>query len=566
MGATAMDKITFDILWNRLIAATNEQAAALMRSSFTSVVRDAGDLSAAVFDRRGRMVAQAVTGTPGHINSMATGMRYFLEKYPAAGLKPGDILITNDPWKTASQLHDITVVTPVFRSDRLIAFFGSCCHTLDIGGRGLSADAPSIYEEGILIPVTKLYEAGRPVEVLFDMMRSNVRTPEEMIGDLHSQIVGNRVGGEQLLDFLEEFGLEDIEALSDEITDRTEQAMRECIGQIPDGSYSFALDGDGFDDNLHLAASVTIEGDRMFIDYAGSSGASKLGINVCLNYTRAYTIYGLKCALSPEVPNNDGTFRAIEIVAPEGSILNAQHPSAVCGRHLVGHYLPSLIMGALAKAGVKRYMAPGYDGLWESHIVGNDEETGKLYAFTWFSSGGTGALANQDGFSATAYPSSVANVAAEVIETCTPMRVVSRSLRQDSGGAGTFRGGLGQVFELEIRTSQPISFAGIYERLETAAPGMDRGLAGATGRVTCDPEQKFEAKKANFLKGGTRIKLELPGGGGVGLPTERDPQRVLEDVSSGYVSLEAAREIYGVYIDPVAMTVDEDRTKSARNV
>lgn len=560
-----MDKITFDILWNRLIAATNEQAAALMRSSFTSVVRDAGDLSAAVFDRRGRMVAQAVTGTPGHINSMATGMRHFLEKYPVETLSPGDILITNDPWKTASQLHDMTVVTPIFRGERLVAFFGSCCHTLDIGGRGLSADSRSIYEEGILIPVTKLYEAGRPVEVLFDLMRSNVRTPEEMVGDLHSQIVGNQIGGRQLLDFLEEFGLEDIEALSDEITDRTEQAMRDCIARIPDGSYTFTLNGDGFDDKLHLAANVTVSGDRMVIDYAGSSGPSALGINVCLNYTKAYTIYGLKCALSPEVPNNDGTFRPIEIVAPEGSILNARHPAAVCGRHLVGHYLPSLVMGALAKAGVERYMAPGYDGLWESHIVGNDDETGKLYAFTWFSSGGTGALSTQDGFSATAYPSGVASVAAEVIETRAPMRVVSRSLRRDSGGPGKFRGGLSQVLELEIRTREPISFAGIYERLNNPAPGMNGGLPGATGRVTCDLGQAFEAKKANMLKGGTRIVLELPGGGGVGSPMERDPQRVLEDVSSGYVSPEVARDVYGVHIDPVAMTIDEDRTRAARS-
>jgi N-methylhydantoinase B len=543
-----MDPITLDILWGRLIATVNEQATALMRSSFTSIVRDAGDLSAAVFDRRGRMVAQAVTGTPGHINSMASGMRHFLKRFPEPALRDGDVLITNDPWKTASQLNDITVVTPVFRRGRLIAFFGCCCHTQDIGGRGLSADSKSIYEEGLIIPLSKLYEAGKPNEMLFELIRCNVRTPEEAVGDLHSQITGNAVGGQQLLRFLDEFDLEDMETLSDAITDRTEAAMRERIQALPDGDYTYTLRADGFGDPLVLKARLEVRGDLLVVDFEGSAAASPLGINVCLNYTSAYTTYGLKCALSPEIPNNDGSFRPIEIRAPLGSILNAVPPSAVCGRHLVGHYLPSLVMGALAGVGGTRVMAPGSDALWESHIMGTDPRTGRETSFTWFASGGTGALTHQDGLSATAFPSGVANVAVEIIESLAPVRVRRRALRADSGGAGKFRGGLGQTLEFEIATRGAGHFVGMYDRVRNAAPGFGGGGFGAVGKVETADGKAIEPKRIVDLPTGAVVRLDLPGGGGMGSPWERDPAAVHEDVCNGYVSVSAARFSYGVAI------------------
>jgi len=543
-----MDPITLDILWGRLIATVNEQATALMRSSFTSIVRDAGDLSAAVFDRRGRMVAQAVTGTPGHINSMAAGMRHFLDRFPESSLRDGDVLITNDPWKTASQLNDITIVTPVFRHGRLIAFFGCCCHTQDIGGRGLSADSKSIYEEGLIIPISKLYDAGTPNEMLVELIRCNVRTPDEAIGDLHSQITGNAVGGRQLLRFLDEFGLEDIEMLSDAITDRTEAAMRERIKSLPDGDYDYTLRADGFGDPLVLRARLEVRGDKLTVDYEGSAGASPLGINVCLNYTRAYTTYGLKCALSPEIPNNDGSFRPIEIRAPAGSILNAVPPSAVCGRHLVGHYLPSLVMGALSGVAGTHVMAPGSDALWESHIMGADPRTGRETSFTWFASGGTGALTHQDGMSATAFPSGVANVAVEVIEALAPVRVHCRALRTDSGGAGRFRGGLGQTLEFEIATRGAGHFVGMYDRVRNAAPGFAGGCDGAAGQVATAEGAPIEPKRIVDLPPGAVVRLHLPGGGGMGPPSERDPAAVRDDVRNGYVSVAAARSMYRVAI------------------
>ena len=472
-----MDQLVLEVLWNRLISVVNEQAAALMRTSFTSIVREAGDLSAGVFDRRGRMIAQAVTGTPGHINPMATCMHHFLAKYPVDSLRPGDVLITNDPWKTASQLNDITIVTPIFKGDRLVALFGNCCHALDIGGRGLAADLREVFEEGLFIPVLKLYDAGAPVEPVFEFLRANVRTPEEVLGDVHSQVVGNQVGGRQLLSFLEEFDLADIEALSDVILERTERAMRERIAALPDGDYRYGCEIDGFDAPVRIEVTVRVRGDELIVDYAGSSPTVGHGINVAFNYTAGYTTYGVKCAISPDVPNNEGSFRPVTVTAPEGCILNAPYPCAIGGRHLVGHFLPSAVFAALADALPERVIAPGADALWDTQIFGEDPRTGRRFTYVWFSTGGTGALATKDGLSATAFPSGIAGVPAEVIEALSPVVVKRRELRRDSGGAGEFRGGLGQTLELAVQGERPFMFSGLYERIDHPAPGLHGGAA-----------------------------------------------------------------------------------------
>lgn len=561
----SIDQITLDVLWNRMISTVNEQAAALMRSSFTSIVREAGDLSAGVFDRRGRMVAQAVTGTPGHINSMATGMIRFLERFPAASLSPGDVLITNDPWKIASQLNDIAIATPVFKDGVLVAFLANCCHALDIGGRGLSADSRSVFEEGLFIPVMKLYDGGKPVNPVFELLAANVRTPEEVLGDIHSQVAGNEVGGRQLLSFMAEFGLDDIEAVSEEIISRSERAMRDRIREIPDGEYSYHLSIDGFAVPIGIHTKVLIEGDSLTVDFSGSSGPAPLGINVTLNYTRAYATYGVKCAISPEVPNNEGSFRPVKVIATEGSLLNAAYPAAVGGRHLVGHFLPSAVMGALAQALPSRVMAPGFDALWDTHIYGVDRKTGRPFSYTWFSSGGTGALCDKDGLSATAYPSGIAGVPVEVIEAVAPLVIRRRELRADSGGPGTFRGGLGQVMEIEVLTRQPYLFSGLYERTKFAASGLHGGSAGATGRLLTDNGVELLPKLSRLLPPGTVTTLETPGGGGFGSALDRNPALVLNDVRGGYVSAESARSNYGVAIDTEHWRIDEAETARLRS-
>jgi N-methylhydantoinase B len=548
----SMDPVLLEVLWSRLIAVVNEQSAALMRTSFTSVVREAGDISAGVFDRRGRMIAQAVTGTPGHINSMATSMRHFLAAFPLETLAPGDVLVTNDPWKTASQLNDITVMTPVFRSGRLVAFFGNTCHALDIGGRGLSADAGEVFEEGLQIPVMKLYDRARQNTALLEVVRANVRTPDEVLGDLHAQVVGNEIGGQQLLGFLAEFGLDDIETLSDVIVERSEAAMRERIAALPDGVYRYGLDCDGFDATapVHIAVAATVRGDHLTIDYAGSSPQVAQGINVALNYTHAYTTYAVKCAVSPDVPNNEGSFRPVTVTAPEGSILNARFPAAVAGRHLVGHFLPSAIFGALAEVVPDRIKAPGFDGLWDTQIFGYDPRRAAPFTYVWFSAGGTGALAGRDGLSATAFPSGIAGTPVEVIETLSPVVIRRRELRQDSGGPGRFRGGLGQVLEIAVRTDRPFLFSGLYERIAFPAPGLRGGRPGLPGTVTTsDLAAPVRPKTRTLLPAGTEVTLRLPGGGGFGPPSERDPRLVLDDVRNGYVSPDRALADYGVAVD-----------------
>ncbi|MEL6264171.1 MAG: hydantoinase B/oxoprolinase family protein, partial [Pseudomonadota bacterium] len=523
--------------WDRLIGTVNEQAAALIRSSFTSIVREAGDLSAGVFDRRGRMVAQAVTGTPGHINSMATGMVHLLDRHPPDSLAEGDVLVTNDPWLTASQLNDITVATPVFREGRVVAFFASCCHALDLGGRGLSADSRSIYEEGLAIPILKLYEAGRPVQPILDIIAANSREPEAVLGDLHSQVVGNAVGARQLTEMMDAFALPDIEALSDAIVDRSRAAMHAAIASLPDGRYPYTLTLDGFETPITLAVTVVVEGTRLEVDFAGSSGAVDRGINVAVNYTRAYATYGVKCAVCPEVPNNEGTLSAIEITAPEGSVLNARRPAAVGGRHLVGHFVPSAIMGALAGALPDAVAAPGADGLWDTHIAGEDRH-GRPFSFTWFASGGVGAMAGRDGLSATAYPSGIAGVPVEVIETRAPLVIGRRGLAEGSGGRGRHRGGLGQAMTVEVLSDRPYLFSGLYERIATPAPGLAGGEPGAPGALAATGPDgaaiPLAPKITTTLPAGTVVSLTLPGGGGFGPPGTRDPDAAAADRREGY--------------------------------
>jgi len=554
----SLDQLKLEVLWNRLVATVNEQAAALMRTSFTSIVREAGDLSAGVFDRRGRMIAQAVTGTPGHINSMATCMRHFLAAHPVDSLSPGDVLITNDPWMTASQLNDITVVTPAFRNGRCVGFFGNCCHALDIGGRGLE-----IYEEGLQIPVLKLFDAGRPNETLFALVRKNVRAPAEVMGDLHSQVVGNEVGVRQLVAFLDEFGLDDIEAVADSIVERSAEAMRRRIGELPDGRYPFTMEIDGFDAPVTLRATIVIAGRTLTVDYAGTSDAVDRGINVALNYTAAYTTYGVKCAISPDIPNNEGSFAPVVVTAPEGCIVNCRHPSPVAGRHLVGHFLPSLVFGALSAILPEKVMAAGFDALWDTQIYG-DRPDGERFAYVWFAAGGAGAIHGRDGLSATAFPSGIAGVQTEMIEALAPIVVRERALVPDSGGPGRWRGGLAQSFTLGVRGDRPFTFSGLYDRIEHPAHGLGGGEAGAPGRLSTRSGAPLRAKTRVTLPAGEEVTLELPGGGGYGPPFERDVAAVRADVAGGYVSPERAEAHYGVVIDAATLTVDEAATRRLR--
>jgi N-methylhydantoinase B len=543
-----LDPITLEVLWNRLLAVVNEQQVALMRTAFSTVVRETQDLACGVFDQRGRMIAQSLTGTPGHINAMATGMRHFLAAYPPHTLAPGDVLLTNDPWQTAGQINDMTVVTPVFYGGQVIAYFASTCHAPDIGGHVLSAEAREVYEEGLRIPITRLFAAGQPNDQLLQIIRANVRTPEETVGDLYAQASSNAVGARALLQFMAEFGLDTLEPLADAIISRSERAMRDAIGALPNGTYTHQAWSDGFDQPIVLHVAVTIRGKDLEIDFAGSSPQSRWGINVVLNYTHAYASFAIKAAICPEVPHNHGAFQPVRVSAPAGSILNCREPAAVASRHIIGHFLPGLIFGALAPAMPGRLLAGSADPIWISVWRGQPGGAPEPFTFSLFQCGGMGARANKDGLSATGFPSGVAGVPAEVIEALSPLVLHRRELRADSGGAGRQRGGLGQYCLVGYRGAGAWYVSPMVDRTRYAAQGLDGGQPGALGEVVLSDGTRPQPKALLTLAPGMRVQINLPGGGGYGGAHARPAEHVLADVVSGYVSIEAAEREYGVVV------------------
>lgn len=545
-----MDPIVVEVLANRLVSIVNEQQAALVRTAFSTVVRESEDLACGVFDARGWMVAQSLTGTPGHINAMATGVRHFLAAYPPETLHPGDVLLTNDPWQTSGQINDITVVTPVFAGGRVVAFFANTCHTADIGGRILSAESSEVFEEGLRLPIMKLFSGGAANDDLLAIVRANVRTPDETVGDLYAQAACNDVGARSLVQLLAEFGLDSIEPLSDEILSRSERAMREAIRALPDGTYRHESLSDGFDEPIRLAVALTVDGDELTIDFADSSPQSRYGINLVLNYTHAYSTFAAKAALAPDVPHNEGSFRPVQVTAPPGSILNCLEPAPVGTRHLIGHLLPGVIFGALAPVLPERLIATGADATWLTIWRGVDRRE-RPFSLTLFQSGGTGARPTKDGLSTTGFPSGVAGVPAEVIETLTPLVQLRRELRTDSGGAGRLRGGLGQVTEMACRSGLPWSVSTLIDRTRFAASGLDGGRPGALGELSLSSAKPVQPKSVLRLDPDVNVCLSPPGGGGYGDPRQRDAKRVLADVVDGYVSIESARKEYGVVLEYV---------------
>ena len=543
MKTRASDPVFVEVAWSRLISVVEQEAQALLRTAFTNIVRESGDLSAGVFDLQGRMVAQAITGTPGHINSMALAVRHVLDALPPETLVPGDVLATNDPWLASGHLNDITVVTPVFHRERLVGYTASTCHAMDIGGRGITVDALDCYEEGFLLPPCRLYAADRPQQVL-ELLAANVRAPEAVMGDLHAQVSGNAVGAHRLVEMLEEFGLDDIEDLAAAILDRSEAGMRAAIAEIPDGEYRSELRLDGFEEPVVIRTRVVVRGDALTVDYAGSSPASKRAINVVLNYTKAYTTYGVKCVVAPHVPNNAGSFRPVTITAPEGSLLNAVRPAPVASRHLIGLFLPDAVMGALAHAVPDRVIAESSSCLWTLDVRGRDR-TGHQFREFMATGGGMGARPTKDGLNATQFPSTIRGVPAEIVETTSPLVIYRRALSPDSGGPGRHRGGLGMIIEFGVDTADDWLFTASFERARIPCQGLLGGRPGAPGRVFTADGRPLASKAQHWMRPGERVVLHTPGGGGFGDPAERDPAQVAADVAARRVSPEAAATVYG---------------------
>ena len=547
-------EIEIQILWNRLLSVVEEQAQTLVRTAFSTAAREAGDISAGVFDMKGRMLAQAVTGTPGHINSMARSVVHFLDAFPAETLKDGDILITNDPWKGTGHLFDLTVVTPIFLDGRTVALFACTTHVVDIGGLGVSAEGRQIYHEGLYIPLMHLAREGRMNEDLLGIVRANVREPVQVVGDIYALVACNETGGKRLQEMMREFNLADLDHLGEEIISRSRRAMADIIAKLPQGSWTARMTIDGFEAPVTLVATLTISGDRVLVDFTGTSGLSRYAINCPMCYTEAYTSFGVKAALAPWIPNNTGTLDAVIVTAPENTILNAPHPAAVYARSVMGHMLPDVVYGCLDQALPNTVPAEGTSSLWNLSLLAGHGLTGmegsaiRTFNVTTFHSGGAGARPQQDGLSATPFPSGVRNVPIEITEAITPLVVWRKELRRGSGGPGRQRGGLGQRMEIANRDATAFGIQARFERGVYPARGRSGGEAGAKGRLSLATGASLAIKGLQIIPAGDRLIVEMPGGGGYGDPFARDPALVARDVRYGLIEPAQAEGEYGVVL------------------
>ena len=525
VSAGTHTQIRNQVLWERLIATVEEQAQALIRTAFSTTVREAGDLSAGVFDLEGRMLAQAITGTPGHVNAMAASVGSFMERFPVAGMSDGDVYVTNDSWLGTGHQFDFTVVTPIYRKRKAVALIAATVHVVDVGGRGFGPDAGQVFEEGICIPIMPLFRKGEINEDLIAIVRANVREPVQLVGDLYSLTTSNAVGGRRLVELMDEFGLADLNEIAAHVIETSRNAMLSEIRALPKGVYEHEMLCDGYDKPVLLKAKLTIGRDGIDVDFSGTSKVSAFGINVPLTYTQAYGSFGVRSVVGGKIPNNAGSLAPIRVTAPAGSILNAPRPAAVAARHVIGQMLPDVVLGCLEKAVPGRVPAEGSSSLWNPMLVGGHGQTGEHdygtatpFSVTIFHSGGTGARPGKPGMSATAFPSGVRSTPVEATEAVAPVIFVRKELRPGSGGAGLQQGGEGQVIEIMHAQGAPFAAFCLFDRIDHPARGRAGGKPGQAGRVALASGKKLRGKGKQIIPAGDRLVMELPGGGGLGEP------------------------------------------------
>ncbi|MBR0898926.1 hydantoinase B/oxoprolinase family protein [Bradyrhizobium tropiciagri] len=538
-GAALID---LQIMWNRLLAVVEEQGQVLMRTAFSPIVRECGDLSAGVFDLKGRMLAQALTGTPGHVNSMAESVKHFIAHFPIENMRPGDAYITNDPWLGTGHLNDFVVTTPCFKNGKLVALFSCTSHLIDIGGIGYGPDGTDVFMEGLYIPMLKLIDQGVINETLMAMIRANTRLPVDTEGDTYSLAACNDVGAKRLVEMMDEFGIDTLDTLADHICDRSREAVLAEIAKLPKGTWRNTMVVDGYEAPVTFEAAVTVSDTGIHVDFSGSSSASRFGINVPLAYATAYSVFALACAIAPNIPNNAGSLGPLTVWAPPGSILNAQKPMPVATRHVLGMMLPDVVFGCLRQVIPERVPAEGASCVWLLTLRGRTHGTSGNYGFSISATnnGGTGARADKDGLSATAYPSGVQGTPVEITEAATPLIFWRKELLPDSGGARRTRGGLGQVIEVESGIGEPFQILAAFDRIEHPARGRDGGLDGRAGYIGLKSGVRLNGKGFQVIPPGERLVVNTPGGGGIGPASARDRTRVQQDIADELVSVEAA--------------------------
>lgn len=542
------NSIQQQVLWMRLLALVEEQAQVLKRTAFSPIVRDCGDLSVGIFDLRGSMLAQAVTGTPGHVNAMLESIGHFLRHFPPTGMREGDAYITNDPWMGTGHLNDFVVLTPCFHRGVPVAVFCCTSHVTDVGGMAAGADGTDVYAEGLALPMLKLVDQGRVNETLIEIVRANSRLPNDAVGDVYSLIACNDTGVDRLQKLMQEHDLEDLEELGSFILDRSRAAVLGSIAAWPKGRWSYVLELDGYSEPVTIQVGVEIDKEEVRVDFAGTSTPVQHAINVPRSYAAAYAVYGLACAISGNIPNNSGSLSPFTIQIPEGCILNAPRPYPVGYRHIVGQMIPDTIFGCLAQSRPDRVPAEGTSCIWNISCRGSHQRVDgapEMFGLSLTTNGGTGARQERDGLSATAFPSGVQATSVEVFETRTPLVVWRKELRPDSGGAGTTRGGLGQVIEVGNRKPAPFVLNAAFDRIVNPPKGRDGGHDGSPGYVGLSSGQALKGKGRQLIPVGETLIIHTPGGAGIGAPKERPLEKVRADLRAGAISERAAVTIYG---------------------
>ena len=536
------DPFLLEILWNRLIAIVDEAAATLVRTSFSTVVRESYDFSCVLTDRQGNSLAQASASIPSFIGTLPKTVKHVIAAFGVGVMKPGDVFVTNDPWLGTGHLPDVNVVRPIFRAGELVAFSASVAHSPDIGGRVRAPDAREVFEEGLRIPPMRLYTEGRPHEALIELIRTNVRVPDMVIGDLDAQLAALAVAERRLLALMDEHELKNPDELAATIHARSEQTMRQSITAMPDGEYRNELQTDGLAIPVRLIVKMTVKGDAILVDYTGSSDQVDKAINCVPAYRDAYTVYPLKCVFAPRVPNNEGIWRPITIDAPEGSIVNPRFPAACGSRVLVGHYLTTLVLGALAPAIPDRVVAATGSPVWCMNVAGLSRRGARMAAM-FFVNGGLGAAGHRDGPPTLSFPSNVSNTPVEIMETVAPLRVLEKRLMPDSGGRGKHRGGLAQRIRFVNLSSRALTTSFLAERTKFPATGLFGGGDAAPGGTRIGGKA-VDPKATHIVEPGAVIEMTTPGGGGYGDPRQRDPELVRDDVIAGYITPQAAKRDY----------------------
>ncbi|MBM3491894.1 MAG: hydantoinase B/oxoprolinase family protein [Alphaproteobacteria bacterium] len=545
-----LDAVSLGIMWDRLIALTDEIVSTLVRTSFSTIVRESYDLSVVVLDAGGHLMAQGTYSVPVFIGTAPRTLKYMLEKFPPHTLRPGDVLVTNDPWMGTGHMFDISVMRPVFRGRKIVAYTMSITHLPDVGGLGFGAAATEIFHEGLRLPICKLVKGGELDPFMVDLIHANCRVPDQVMGDLMANVSCNEVGGRQVLEFMQEYSLDDLSGLSHAIREHSEQAMRQKIREMRRGVYRNRVMVEAIDAPVEYACRVEVDDGEVRIDFTGTGPCVDRGINVPFCYTNAMSLYAIKCLTIPSIPNNGGATLPVKVSAPPGCILNAQPPVPTGGRHIMGHFVPPLIFGALAEAAPDKVQADC--GMMDLMTVQGRHTNGRGVSTIYFSAGGFGALQGRDGTDTLPGPSNMAVVPVEIWETLTTLTVESKRLRPDSGGSGAARGGVGQEVVLRNDSGHPMTVFSMANRTEFPALGMAGGKAGAMRQhkindVAVHPKGKY------VLRPGDRITLVEAGGGGYGDPRQRPVAQVVADVREGFVTPEGAARDYGVRVDPATL-------------